>query len=436
MLKKIDNLFYIIIPLLILGVPFGYSSFLVCLFALILRLVTCNKSTAGIALMMYAGSIGGIIRFAYPALPIYGVILTFLGFLMLFDNFRELFSKNSKGLLYMVLVFLVLFVSYEMSDQGEAATQKWTRMISGGITGVLCYYAFINDSKIVAEKLTQSLMLMCLVMIGFWTTAFGVKPGGLLDFDWLRASSELVHRTFDFTPIGYHHIGMCAAFAGAIFFSQTQFSKKSILYYGTLCLLLIMMSGARQFILAYFVCILLRLVFFRDDTHNVGKKILLVIVGYGFVQLVLFVLSTYGPDSMASAINEGDSSGRDAIFEAAWNLFLQHPIFGSGLGGFDKATGLEYPHNMILEILCECGLFGLISLFLITFTYFAKNKVSLLIKTNSNLYFFLVLAALFVRVMISVDLTQSIEIFSAISVTCVVSKLPNNGNTLYNNNPL
>lgn len=435
MLKRIDNLFYIIIPFLILGVPFGYSSFLICIVALAARLFTSNKSTAGIALMMYAGPIGGIIRFLYPSIPIYGLVLSFFGFLLLFDNFKGFFKNNKMGIVYMCFVFLALEIVYEVSGHNDASTQKFNKILTNGVMGVVCYYAFIIDSKIEAEKLTQSLMLMCIVMISFWISAFGVRPASLFDFDWIRSSCVFVKRSFEFIPIGYHHIGMTSAFAGTVFFSQIGFDKKRLVYYGSFCLLLTMMSGARQCILAYFVCILLRLVIFRENSKNFGKKIVLIVVGYGFVQIVLFFLSNFGPESMAAAINEGNTSGRDLLYETAWNMFLQHPVFGVGLGGFDKATGLDYPHNMILEILCECGLFGFISLSFLTLFYFVNNKVSLRGTTNSNLYFFLVLSALFVRVMISSDLTQSIEIFSAISVACAVKKTKN-GNSLYDNNPI
>lgn len=58
----------------------------------------------------------------------------------------------------------------------------------------------------------------------------------------------------------------------------------------------------------------------------------------------------------------GYSSGRDEITVDVWRLFLEHPIFGTGLDGYyalQIAPGFfEYPHNLLLATLAEGGLIG------------------------------------------------------------------------------
>ncbi len=57
------------------------------------------------------------------------------------------------------------------------------------------------------------------------------------------------------------------------------------------------------------------------------------------------------------------TSGRDQLFTAAGELFLEHPLFGAGLDGFHALTfsslGAEYAHSLPLTVAAEGGLVGL-----------------------------------------------------------------------------
>ncbi|QUD86506.1 O-antigen ligase family protein [Phenylobacterium montanum] len=52
--------------------------------------------------------------------------------------------------------------------------------------------------------------------------------------------------------------------------------------------------------------------------------------------------------------------GRMNNYRLATTLFLQHPYFGLGIGGFNYSTGIIYVHNIFLEMACEFGLVGLV----------------------------------------------------------------------------
>ncbi|HVG62002.1 MAG TPA: O-antigen ligase family protein [Hyalangium sp.] len=52
-------------------------------------------------------------------------------------------------------------------------------------------------------------------------------------------------------------------------------------------------------------------------------------------------------------------SGREVLYESAYELGLRHPVAGAGLAAF-PALGLGvYPHNLFLEVFCEGGALGL-----------------------------------------------------------------------------
>lgn len=81
---------------------------------------------------------------------------------------------------------------------------------------------------------------------------------------------------------------------------------------------------------------------------------------------------------------DGSSIARVEAWKVCWNIFLDNPLLGLGIGGFNGYQNLDitlmmkYPHNIFWEVLCELGLIGL-SLFVYLFSqtikfYSIKNK--------------------------------------------------------------
>jgi O-antigen ligase len=57
------------------------------------------------------------------------------------------------------------------------------------------------------------------------------------------------------------------------------------------------------------------------------------------------------------------SNGRSSLWSLSLTVFSQHWLFGLGTGGFAALhTGLDYPHNIALEIATELGSVGLLAL--------------------------------------------------------------------------
>ncbi|WP_224367202.1 O-antigen ligase family protein [Hyalangium versicolor] len=62
-------------------------------------------------------------------------------------------------------------------------------------------------------------------------------------------------------------------------------------------------------------------------------------------------------------------SGREVLYQAAYELGLDHPVAGAGLSAF-PALGLGvYPHNLFLEVFCEGGVLGLAFLAWVLLTF-------------------------------------------------------------------
>jgi O-antigen ligase len=64
-------------------------------------------------------------------------------------------------------------------------------------------------------------------------------------------------------------------------------------------------------------------------------------------------------ENMTTDLQGGHAvSARVLAAKAAGRNFLKHALLGLGIGGFASLGGLEYPHNIILEVLTELGLVG------------------------------------------------------------------------------
>ncbi len=101
------------------------------------------------------------------------------------------------------------------------------------------------------------------------------------------------------------------------------------------------------------------------------------------------------------------SSGRMNMWELAWRLFLENPVYGIGLGNFRVANdinSLQNVHNTYLQFLCETGVIGLslivlpmVFLFFKTWRLFrytryvpdldSKAKSSIFASTGIQLFF-------------------------------------------------
>ena len=263
------------------------------------------------------------------------------------------------------------------------------------------------------------MLIATICMFTFVITYYHLSPGTIWDYDWFREQTIATYHAQgnEHLYIGYQHIGMMGFYGASIFLSQTRFKPLNMAFFVLVASQLVLMSGCRQAIFGLFIVGALRFLLFRED--NIGKKNILgkflwfVIGGVIVFTVVDFLLSNISSNAIVSTLKEGDES-RELLWHQAWNIFLDNRVFGSGLGGFHEITGEVWPHNFILELLCECGFVGTLIFLGVIVSDMSRKHVGLLHVTEANMFFFLVLSALFVRVLVSADLTESVELFSAI----------------------
>lgn len=129
---------------------------------------------------------------------------------------------------------------------------------------------------------------------------------------------------------------------------------------GSMALITLLASGNRGSWIAVFVS---AGVFLAAMLSKHPKKIIAITISVSFVGgLVLTQFS--GPAQRLALLLDGYSSYRFDIWENAWNLFLQKPMFGHGLDVRDSLLTHKYlyhEHNIFISVLTTMGIAGLVA---------------------------------------------------------------------------
>lgn len=419
MKNSIRKAFYAILPLLIIGITLGFTSFPIALLCLVGMLCCTTRHSIGFFLVTYGGPLGGCIRTMYPSLPIYGLLLQMIGFILLWDVIGGLLKNNTSAILYLFVTFALFGFFYLLGPRNDFATGKYTDMCINATVALFGYFALSSSSKIDTEGLTCTLLLASICLYSFVISHYSMHPGAFFDYDWFRNQDMEYYYSMglEHTLVGYQHIGMLIAYAAAIYLSQIKLNPASTAFYMLCSSQLVLMSGCRQAIFGLAVVASLRLAVFK--LSNIGRRnfvgrFIRICLGLVAAYIVLLlVLSSINSEAIRTTFESSDS-GRLFLYSEAIDIFMNSPLTGAGIGGFYSITGDAWPHNLFLELLCECGIIGTLLLFGIVIYSLSRKHAGLLYINSSNMFYFLVLSALFVRVLVSSDLPESIELFSAV----------------------
>ncbi len=126
--------------------------------------------------------------------------------------------------------------------------------------------------------------------------------------------------------------------------------------------------GSILCILILFFFVILNHERFRSS-FNIRRGIILIVVFIGLLNIdYIFSFIANGLGSLGIHIRfiektialgnvVGDvSNGRNNIYSVAIRDFIDSPIWGKGIGYFPELHGMNYPHNIVLQVLGEGGL--------------------------------------------------------------------------------
>lgn len=118
--------------------------------------------------------------------------------------------------------------------------------------------------------------------------------------------------------------------------------------------------------------------------------------------------------------------GRVDIYKIAIAGFLEKPIFGHGVASFKYFTGIEFPHNFILEFLYDGGL-NLVIIILILLFGGLKRVNSITRRESKDKFAFVILIASIslTRIMVSAEVWRVILFWMLMGIITNNSRLEN-----------
>lgn len=142
--------------------------------------------------------------------------------------------------------------------------------------------------------------------------------------------------------------------------ARSRFSKCIAALLAFTCLMIAAQTLTRQAIWAIPLALLCSTLFAPKKSFS-RIVLLFLIIGCICVMILAFIPkgSLYIIERLMTF--DGESETRYFHYLIAWKMFLDNPLFGQGFGGFGVNIGVPayYPHNVLLDILCEFGLAGL-----------------------------------------------------------------------------
>lgn len=411
---------WLMITLIYIPIP-AVSGTLITFTLFILSLYSMNNETRGFALMCFAAPVLGALFFVlHIPLTAYFICL-FLGLVFLRNYIKSRLNINEEFIKFGLLVIIFL-ISYLYGPQHSYSKSKLIYIISIGFCSIIYWKVYCQSPKLQSLALAQFLCLISLLFVYIAFDFYQFKhPAHIFDLDFFRSSYSFMMKNTDMV-LTYHSVGIPAMMGIALILSSFELSKLRKRNVVTLLLpliILLLIAQARQAIFGTFIILFIRLII--DTRISLDKKI-------GFSVILAFasflILTNLKSEAIEDAMNATTlSQGLNRDYDNAFRTLETDFILGKGLGGFSTNGARAYPHNLFLELFCELGMVGTLLIVMIVFVPLVVKPDRFRLLTRSNFYALPLIAAIFIRSMMSSDLIESITLITAI---IVISKTQTN----------
>ena len=282
------------------------------------------------------------------------------------------------------------------------------------ITLLALVYSLMDHRSVVLNK--TALLLICTIVLAFITTQF-VKGKStltvvnfivfvafpLISLQMINIDKKLfikalmvipsigilwVNKLFLIDTNNYISMGTSYAFLASVLASlvymvllfKFEQAKLKLFYFAVVCVnvvyfIYLLLYGSRGPILSVVLCVLFNGCFRYNSENQIiekrGVRILLLCVGIlivsiNFTNILSFINGFLLKNNISIALIEktlrilptggGIMNGRNEIITTAAEGILNSPIWGHGMSLFQYNTGINYPHNFLLQFLYDGGI--------------------------------------------------------------------------------
>ncbi len=218
-------------------------------------------------------------------------------------------------------------------------------------------------SFVIARSGTIIPLLVAFLAVGAGLTLYSASG---LDTGLTLESTQELKRVTDANAVGFRAV--MGVMGGLALYPEIR-SKllRSVVVLGMMLSLYgLVLSSSRGAFVMLFVFIALWLLMassqlFRSKLVLVAFIVIIGVAGYYLYEVVIMETNLGRRMLLAQQLEDNSSRFRIELMLMAWNVFLDYPLFGAGLGQYGRATGTGmYAHVDISEILGTTGLIGLL----------------------------------------------------------------------------
>lgn len=197
--------------------------------------------------------------------------------------------------------------------------------------------------------------------------------------------------------LSYHYPGFIALVASYIALRAHSVSDRGVQMILFFAFAVVILSGARQMLL---ILIVLSFTSFYKRYKVMMIIFVVMIIPVGFWEYRSLIEDFFYATSVNSLVEQ---SGRLVHFGQGIGYFLENPIVGSGFEFKSYGIGTKWPHNILIEILAEMGLFGLL-LIIVYMVYLYIQRPYRNLKTKSSYLIIILVLRSFVSGSISTNI--------------------------------
>lgn len=332
--------------------------------------------------------------------------------LLLFGKIKRITKSQFSILVVTLIVFAIqIFNNYYFKESSEG------KVIYFSIYIFLPFIIASNEKSI--ECFFSVLKLFCFEHI-FGTFFVQIFKGFYMSniLPWLSSGAENVaYRNLlnGYNPgftMHYSTNGIYLTIATTFFFSNFIADKKrKNLIYTCLAMIALLLTGKRAHTL--FTIMACATLYILHSREKISKKAIKFFGAIAIAIIGIIILSMFVPQILnvltrfEESAGKGELlSGREPFYELALRLWKNNILFGNGWGAFSYYFHFELyssefvydyldAHNVYLQLLCECGIIGL--LFFISIAIYAISKTGKLITfmQDEKKYFYLLFSFAF-----------------------------------------
>ncbi len=323
----------------------------------------------------------------------YGV----MGILIIGMFFRG-FSKNAImywifGLLLLPGVIYGFFTLNFETDIRKAITFNIIGPITLTVSAIYCYQRIVTFQQIknIIDMLAYPLMATLVYMYLYTPDIKAVVTNTQSNFE----TSGGFGPNQVSTILG---LGIFLFFIKVILNSKTIGIRNINIFFFLFITFRGIVTFSRGGVITGFVMIIIVVILLLVFTRSQGKSkvVSLVVFGlialsgvwaYSSIQTSGLIDKRYANKDAKGRVKESKLTGREKLIESEFNMFLDNPIFGIGVGKNkeyrEETTGIEAAsHNEITRMLAEHGMFGLFGLIILLVTpmvLYLNNKQNIFV---------------------------------------------------------